>query len=88
MQQILEGEKKLKFLSALKLISATKGTISMCDFAVSQKDIKQDQQTICAGEAKRFLSYIEDCHEVKMTDDQMKVVVFIAGYAAFRLKKV
>ena len=85
LQQILAGEKKLKLLSVLKLVSASKGTILMEDFAVPQKELKNEQQVICAREAQNFFSHLENSHEIIMTDEQMKVVVFIAGYAAFKL---
>ena len=83
-RQVLEGEKKLKLISALKMVSASKGTISLNSLTDPLKEIQVKEHSAQALEFKDFLQVIENSHCLSITNDQMKVVIYIAGYLVLK----
>lgn len=86
-QQILEGEKKLKLVSVLKLVSASQGTLSIKSFTAPLTEAAADQN-MAADHTQQFEGLSGDAVEsVQVTDEQQKALVFVAGYAASKVVK-
>jgi hypothetical protein len=84
-QQVLEGEKKLKLMSVLKLVSSSKGTLTLKEIADTLEE-SQIANSICANDNfHQFLPFIEGCDSTTLSPEQCKVLVFISGYAASKV---
>ena len=85
--QIVEGEKKLKLMSALKLVSASKGSITLNDLTEPLQTVRAQQSNGQQLEVAQFLQFVNNSEKEVIVDDQMKVVIYIAGYAVFKLRQ-
>ena len=81
-QNIIEGEKKLKLMSILKLVSASKGSIKFEDFEGPLKRIKAAEQVKTSKEYMIFLDRLSECESIELSETQLKPIVFISGYSA------
>ena len=72
-QQVLEGEKKLKVLSVLRLISASNGTMKLKDITVPLEETKsQFESTSCDTEFNHFSPLLCDCDNIDISHEQLK----------------
>lgn len=79
-QQLLEGEKKLKLLSVLNMISASNGALSLRDIIEPLEEVRSQQTSQADGEYETFLPVLSDCEEINVTSEQLKALVFVSGY--------
>lgn len=79
-QQLLEGEKKLKLLSVLKMVSASNGSLTLKDMTEPLEELKTQQDSASDQEYMAFLHLLKDCESVEVSNEQLKALVFVAGY--------
>lgn len=84
-QQLLEGEKKLKLLSVLKLVSASKGTLTLKDITEPLEERKSQLTAASDEDYKTFLPVLADCDSVELNAEQLKALVFVTGYAVSKV---
>lgn len=85
-REIIESEKKLKLMSILSLNSASFGHVSIAQFSA-------DCDAECASSlpnvnliSQPFQAVITEAESVTVTDSDMRVLVFIAGYIGRKVK--
>eukprot|EP00745_Piridium_sociabile_P000858 TRINITY_DN1054_c0_g1_i10.p1 TRINITY_DN1054_c0_g1~~TRINITY_DN1054_c0_g1_i10.p1 ORF type:complete len:707 (+),score=149.43 TRINITY_DN1054_c0_g1_i10:209-2329(+) len=79
-QQLLEGEKKLKLLSVLKLVSASKGAVTL------KLEEKRTELTASSDEEhKQFIPVLSECDATELSAEQLKALVFVSGYAVSKV---
>ncbi|GFO08860.1 transposable element p transposase [Plakobranchus ocellatus] len=82
-QQSLEGEKKLKLLSSLRLVSASKGSVKSKDIIDPLEKVSSTVTPVtCDQDFEKFIPILNECDEVELSNEQLKSLVFIAGYCA------
>ncbi|GFN85549.1 transposable element p transposase [Plakobranchus ocellatus] len=80
-QQILEGEKKLKLLSSLRLVSASKGSVKLNDIINPLEKVSSTVTPItCDQDFEKFIPILNECDEAVLSNEQLKSLVFVAGY--------
>lgn len=79
-QQLLEGEKKLKLLSVLKMISASNGALSLRDITEPLEEARSEQAFSSSVEYRDFLPILRECDSVELNSEQLKALVFVSGY--------
>lgn len=84
-QNILEGEKKLKMVNVLKMVSASKGAVTFKDFSEPLFEKLTQQETSSCEEFRDFLHIFEDCNALVFSDAQLKALVVVTGYTVFKL---
>ena len=90
--ELRESEKKLKIVSLLHVISASRGRISLRDIlvnSVSDEAAAGDSGTelTCGGDISVFVAGLEKCDDLTITDSETKALVFVAGYVGFKVVK-
>jgi hypothetical protein len=85
-QQIRESEKKLKLLSLLHVVSASRGEISVVDFIGQCSDAPNLPSASTEEIVKlNLLNSLDLCHDMDVTEVDSKSIIFIAGYVGFKL---
>lgn len=92
LRQILESEKKLKVLDLIKLKSKTSGDISIkllsvddsLDNISSVNDVFNDDADVC--DISDFQDIVFSAKEFDIAENIMSVLIYIAGYVAFKVK--
>jgi hypothetical protein len=82
----MESEKKLKLMSVLALKSASLGHISISKFSQSCTSSSSHDFEDISVIANQFLGILQDVNS-DVSDDDMHVLVFIAGYVGRKLKQ-
>ena len=83
-RNLLEGEKKLKLINVLKLVSASKGSILLKDITDPLNEKMSQHELVTNEEYQEFLQVIDNC-DPSLTDAQLKALVFVTGYAVSKL---
>jgi len=87
--QIMESEKKLKIMSLMKVVSCDKGILTLKDFITGcQTELESMESNAPTADTclTPFLSLLNDCDAIVISDAEMSAIVFIAGYVGFKLK--
>jgi len=86
-QQLKESEKKLKVISMLHVVLASRGCVSLREF-VSRTSVTSDDScdddTAILG-LNDFLPALDLCDDMTVTESESHVLVFIAGYVGFKV---
>ena len=85
-REIIESEKKLKLMSVLSLKSATFGRVSITKFSSNCQAVSEQCMDDVSVVAKQFSGALQHL-DVDCSDDEMLVLVFIAGYIGRKLKQ-
>jgi hypothetical protein len=86
--EIREAEKKLRIVSLLHVISASRGKISIRDFAKTGTDIDQlddSDNTLLTTDVHGFSDALSLCETIELSDTEAKSLVFIAGYVGCKV---
>lgn len=84
-REIIESEKKLKLMSVWSLKSATFGRVSITKFANSYLTSSEQSTEDVSVLAKQFAGVLQDLDSSGVSDDDIHVLVFIAGYIGRKL---
>lgn len=84
-QQVLEGERKLKLMSVLKLVSASKGNLALKDVTGPLEEVKQQSEAVTDDEFNQFTHVLPESEHVQLENEVVKGLVFVAGYCAFKI---
>jgi len=86
-QQLKESEKKLKVISMLHVVLASRGTVSLREFvsrtSVTSDDACDDDTAVSGLNDLPALDLCDDM--TALTDSESHVLVFIAGYVGFKV---
>ena len=85
-EQLLEGEKKLKLISVLKMISSSNGQLSLKDITDSLADVKSKLTATSQEEHQQFLAMLSECGDLEINNQQMKALVFVSGYTVTKIR--
>jgi hypothetical protein len=83
-QELKESEKKLKIVSMLHVISASRGNISLRDLLADNEKNEAD------GEKTDITSFVDAlslCDDVAISDAEAAALVFVAGYVGFKVQR-
>ena len=86
-QEIKESEKKLKIVSILHAVSASRGLISLRDFVVQANDsfVCERAEVEADDNVNSLLSCCLECDDVEISETESQSLVFIAGYVGHKL---
>ena len=84
-QQLLESEKKLKLMSVLRLVSASKGALTLKDITEPVQEKQNELTALSNIEYLDFLNVLPECDNVELSNEQMKALVFVSGYAVSKV---
>lgn len=85
-QQLLEGEKKLKLMSVLRMISASNGALRLKQITEPLEEVKSDRSlSLQETELVSFLPRLADCDSIEVSDEQLKALVFVSGYCVSKV---
>ena len=87
-REIMESEKKLKLMSILTLKSASLGRVSVAQFSSDCSAVSEHEtsDSALALAAQPFASVALESESVEVSDNDMKVLVYIAGYVGRKAK--
>jgi hypothetical protein len=86
-REIMESEKKLKLVSLLKLQSPSAGNLSVAQFSLDciDNDADNDDNDLDVN-CETFVSVVSECDKLVISDSEMQVLVFVAGYIGRKLR--
>ena len=79
-QEILNSEKKLKAISALKMIAQSNGAISMNTISSDFVKVTDEKKEQMCQEYLQFLSCLDSCDSINITQSEINGMVVMAGY--------
>ena len=79
-QKIKESEKKLKIVSILHVVSASRGDITVKDFIVQTADNVENTIDVKDDIVQELVASCMACHDVEITESESQSLLFIAGY--------
>jgi len=79
-QEIKESEKKLKVISMLHVMSASRGNISIQDFLIKTDETKVTDTCSVDAAVTEFLPVLELCDDAELSQSETQPLVFVAGY--------
>jgi hypothetical protein len=85
-REIIESEKKLKLMSVLSLKSASLGPVSVSQFSADCLNMCDDSVSDLTVLVQQFSAVIDESKSVAISDDDTRVLVFIAGYIGHTVK--
>jgi len=86
-REIMESEKKLKLMSVLTLQSSSLGRISISKFSKDCLSAASQNVEDVTVTANQFAGALHDLNLICISDDNMHVLVFIAGYVGRKLQR-
>src|SRR5688572_15486080 len=84
-QEIKESEKKLKIVSILNVVSASRGDITIKDFIVQAADNVENTIDVKDDIVQELLASSMVCDDVEITESESQSLIFIAGYVGYKL---
>ena len=85
MQEIKESEKKLKIISMLHVVSASRGEISLKNFIVQTNKESDFKKLVLDDVMQDLMTGLDGCDRIELTDSETQSLVFIAGYVGHKL---
>jgi hypothetical protein len=83
-QELKESEKKLKIVSLLLVIAASRGNISLRDLLTANGNNETDGEKI---DIASFVDALSLCDDVAINDAETAALVFVAGYVGFKVQR-
>jgi hypothetical protein len=84
-QELKESEKKLKIVSMLHVVSASRGSITMKDFITPVATNTFCNEIDIVDSVACLLPALADCDNVEISESECQSLVFIAGYVGHKL---
>ena len=79
-QEIKESEKKLKIISMLHVLSASRGKISIQDFLLKSDEVTDTGTSDVSAVVTQFLPALDLCDDSELSQSETQPLVFVAGY--------
>jgi hypothetical protein len=83
-QELKESEKKLKTVSLLLVISASRGKLSLRDLLTANENNEADGENT---DIASFADALSLCDDVAISDAETAALVFVAGYVGFKVQR-